>query len=374
MSIRVLHIYSHYHPDTFGGGEQLINQIAKGTARIGVTPTVMTLTHESGPAQLMVDGHVVHRCKIDLSIASNRFSWGALAKLRTLAAQADLLHFYYPWPYGDLLELLSGNGKPYVVSQLSDIVKQRLALRALYAPLEWMFMRRASAIVATSPNYAATSPLLARWPQKVRVIPIGLDPAGYPASEPARLEQWRARIGGPFLLFVGVMRYYKGLQFLLEALRGTDIRVALVGAGPQEPELRAQAQALGLDRVFFLGRLSEADKRALFELSRAFVFPSHLRAESFGISLLEAALYGKPMVSCEIGTGTSFVNAHRQTGLVVPPADVEALREAMLLLWRDERLCAQWGAAARQRFEDVFAADTMAHSYLKLYQAILSKQ
>lgn len=372
MSIKVLHVYSHYHPDTFGGGEQLINQIAKGTARLGVEPTVMTLSHDPEPACVLVDGHEVHRCRIDLAIASNRFSWSALAKLRSLAAKSDLLHFYYPWPYGDLLELLSGVKKPYVVSQLSDIVKQRSLLRAVYAPLEWAFMRRAAALVATSPNYAATSPLLARWREKVRIIPIGLDPAGYPPSDPALLEHWRHRLGGPFILFVGVLRYYKGLQFLLEAVAGTGIRVALVGAGPQEDELRAQATALKLDNVHFLGRLPEADKRALLELSRVFVFPSHLRAESFGISLLEGALYGKPMISCEIGTGTSFVNVDGQTGIVVPPADAVALRNALLALWGDDARRARFGAGARQRYESVFTAQAMSNAYMQLYQSVLS--
>jgi len=62
------------------------------------------------------------------------------------------------------------------------------------------------------------------------------------------------------------------------------------------------------------------------------VFPSYLRSEAFGISLLEDAMYGKPMISREIGTGTTYINIGGETGLVVPPSDSMALRQAMSYL------------------------------------------
>ena len=71
----------------------------------------------------------------------------------------------------------------------------------------------------------------------------------------------------------------------------------------------------------------------MFELCFAVLFPSHLRSEAFGISLLEGAMYGKPLISSEIGTGTTYINIDKETGLVVPPSDPIALREAMDFLW-----------------------------------------
>src|SRR5690606_23534758 len=86
---------------------------------------------------------------------------------------------------------------------------------------------------------------------------------------------------------------------------------------------------LGVHNIHFLGQLSEEDKTVLLMLCYAFVFPSHLRSEAFGLSLLEAAMFGKPMISCEIGTGTSYINYMNNTGYVVPPADSLALANAM---------------------------------------------
>jgi rhamnosyl/mannosyltransferase len=232
------------------------------------------------------------------------------------------------------------------------------------------FLRSVDRIVATSPDYLETSPRLEHHREKCDVIPIGLDQQSYPSSSPSRLAAWRERFGTQFFLFVGVLRYYKGLHNLLEAAAGTRYPVVIVGDGPLGAELREEARRLGLTNVHFLGALSDEDKIALLTLCRAFIFPSHLRAEAFGISLLEAAMHGKPLISCEIGTGTSYINQHGQTGLVVAPDDPVALRRAMKTLWDDAALCAAFGAQAAARYAALFTANQMAVRYLQVYQSL----
>jgi glycosyltransferase involved in cell wall biosynthesis len=124
----------------------------------------------------------------------------------------------------------------------------------------------------------------------------------------------------------------------------------------------------------FVGSLPDEDKNALLMLCEAFVFPSHQRSESFGISLLEAAMYGKPMISCEMGTGTTFINIANETGLVVAPRDSNALAVAMETLWNDRELAKQMGLRAVQRFESMFTAPTMVKAYADLYQDVLRKR
>ena len=110
----------------------------------------------------------------------------------------------------------------------------------------------------------------------------------------------------------------------------------------------------------------------LLALCRAFVFPSHLRSEAFGVALLEAARAGRPMISCEIGSGTSYVNRDGETGIVVAPRDAPALARAMAQLVGDEALAKAMGAAARERYETLFGADAMADAYLDLYRELLA--
>jgi rhamnosyl/mannosyltransferase len=249
------------------------------------------------------------------------------------------------------------------VTYHSDIVRQRLLL-SLYAPLRDRFLRDVDLIVATSRNYVNSSDVLGRFADKTSVIPIGI-PDIAPA-ETALVSRWRKRVKQDFFLFVGALRYYKGLEYLMRAARESGARVIVVGAGSSVEWAR-----LGGPTVTFVGSVSDADKAALLELSRAFVFPSHLRSEAFGIALLEAARAGRALISCEIGTGTSFINRDGATGFVIPPADSKALAEAMQILANepDRALC--MGQKARQRYEMLFRAETMAKTYFETYQRLI---
>lgn len=86
--------------------------------------------------------------------------------------------------------------------------------------------------------------------------------------------------------------------------------------------------------------------------------------------LIEAAMFGKPMICCEIGTGTSYVNAHGETGLVVPPGDPRALAEAINLLLSDSSLARAMGRAARARFEQYFSGGVLGRSYAELFRQL----
>lgn len=367
--MRVLHCFKTYWPDTFGGVERTIHAIASGCRPYGIESDVLSLSPNPAVEPLDFDGHRVFQVKLDFVVASTGFSRAAFGRFRDLSRQADIIHYHFPWPFMDLLDLVTPHHKPVVVTYHSDIVKQRSLLR-IYGPLMRRFLGRADRIVATSPNYLATSPVLARYSDKVDVIPLGLDEADYPAPDAQRVAYWNARFPAGFFLFVGVLRYYKGLHVLLDAAGRTGLPVVVVGGGGLQQELEARAQKEGLSQVHVLGSLPDDDKVALLSLCRAFVFPSHLRSEAFGLSLVEAAMAGKPMVSCEIGTGTSFVNIDGQTGWTVPPEDADRLGQALRSLWENPAEAVRLGQAARLRYEALFTAQRMAASYEKLYRTL----
>lgn len=370
--MKIFHFFKTYLPDTIGGIEYVINQIAQSTAPHGFDTDVLTLTPGKDTATLDLDGHTIHRSRINFNIASMPFSFAAIAKFRQLASDADLIHYHYPYPFADMLHFLSGHKKPALVTYHSDIIKQKKMLK-LYAPLQQRFLKSVDHLVATSPNYLATSKTLAQFKDKTSIIPIGLDQQRYPKISDDKNEYWRARFGSRFFLFVGVLRYYKGLHILIEAMRQSEFPVIVGGDGPMMGALKKQAAALGVDNIHFVGHLDERDKMALLELCTGFVFPSHLRSEAYGISLLEAAMYGKPLISCEIGTGTSYVNIDGETGIEVPPNNPAALREAMERLWSDKALATDMGKNAQKRYQTLFTADQMGKSYAALYHQLLAQ-
>lgn len=369
--MRVLHLFKTAFPDTTGGIEQVIHQIARGSGKHGIETDVLSLAAETKTSTTGSHGYRLHRAKRDFQIASTGFSLSAFSRFRQLARQADVIHYHFPWPFMDLLHFSGQTKKPCLATYHSDIIRQQFLLK-LYRPLMTRFMGNVDRIVATSPNYLSTSTVLQKYAAKVNVIPIGMDKTAYPVPSPERLRHWREKLGERFFLFIGVLRYYKGLHILLDAAKDSGIPIAVVGAGPMESELRSKAARLQLQNIHFFGHLPEEDKVALLTLCYAVVFPSHLRSEAFGISLLEGAMYGKPMISCEIGTGTTYVNIANETGLVVPPSDPAALRSAMRQLLENPAMAAEMGQRAEERYRAYFTAEQMVERYATLYRELVS--
>ena len=174
-----------------------------------------------------------------------------------------------------------------------------------------------------------------------------------------------------FFLFVGAQRYYKGLKVALKAIEDTNIKLIFAGTRAADKELSKYAKSKSITNIKFLGKVSKEDKCALLSACYAFIFPSNLRTEAFGIALLEAAYFGNPLISCEIGTGTSFVNKHNETGLVVKPGCPKDLRDAMLKLLDNKELAIKMGGNAKKRAENLFTAEKQSKSYFKIYSEIL---
>ena len=368
--MKVLHVYRTYFPDTQGGAEEVVRQICRNTKPLGVESRVFYPSSTPDPRVLETEEGQVIRVKKHFEIASCGFCLTGLAEFKEQVLWADIVHYHFPWPFGDLMHLLTSVNKPSVVTYHSDVVRQK-ALDRIYQPIRSSFFRSVHKVIATSQNYANSSELLRQMPDKLEIIPLGLDESTLPKVEDTFVTEVEAKFGRNFMLFIGVMRYYKGLHFLLDALKGQKFQAVLVGSGPEEKNLRKQANDLNLSNVSFPGYVCDRTKIALLKLSRAFVLPSHLRSEAFGVSLLEAASMGKPMITTELGTGTSFVNRHEQTGLVVPPEDTQALSESMNRLDKDPCLADKYGQRARARFEEKFTGESMAKAYINVYQEIL---
>jgi glycosyltransferase involved in cell wall biosynthesis len=370
--VKVLHFYKTYLPDTIGGIENVINHIARGTASLGVTTEVLTLSSTMVDRVVEVDGHLVHRCRSNFEIASTPFSLSAFLRFRQLAQNADIIHYHFPYPFSDILHFVTRINKPTLITYHSDIIQQKHLLK-IYKPLMNKFLSSVDQIVATSPNYLKTSEVLQQFKHKVSVIPIGLDKSYYRAAESKKINYWRDRFGSKFFLFVGVLRYYKGLHILIEAACNSEYPIVIVGAGPIESELKEHAAKLGVSNIHFVGHISYEDKAALLELCYAIVFPSYLRSEAFGVSLLEGAMYGKPMISSEIGTGTCYVNINKESGIVVAPSDPAGFRQAMDYLWENPLVAATMGRRAEARYWKMFTGRQMAEAYVELYKELLGE-
>jgi len=285
------------------------------------------------------------------------------------SAAADVVHLHHPNPLGDLA-VLAGPRRPLVITQHSDVVRQR-ALWPLYGPLVRAAVARARFVAIGSAQLLATSRELRGFEAKARIIPFGIDPDRFErtpavAGRAAALRQ--AWGGGPIVLAVGRMVGYKGFDVLLRAARRLPATVVLVGSGPDEAALRAAAGP----NVVFAGRVSDEDLPACYYAADIFCLPSVTIAEAFGMVLLEAMACGVPLVTTTLPTGVSAVNRDGTTGLVVPPGDAGALAEALAALLGDAARRAALGRAGRRVLEEEYTAALMGERYLSLYREALA--
>lgn len=284
---------------------------------------------------------------------------GLIARLWR-ARDFDIIQISLQNPMAVAAYLLARPRGALVLWYQHDIVRQKF-LGALIQPFLLALLRRADAIVVASPGYAAGSALLRGFKEKVTVIPLGIDEAAlqYPAA-PRR---------GPLVLFIGRLVYYKGLPYLIEAMRGLDATLLIVGSGPLEVELKASAP----ENVVFENVAASDSVGPYIHACDMLVLPSTERTEAFGLALVEAMACGKPVITTELGTGTSFICQHGMTGLVVPPRNAAALREAVKSLLDDPERARRMGAAGRRRFEEKFSSRMMARSFAELYGRLLSR-
>lgn len=306
--------------------------------------------------------------------------WGHIASqplcpsLPRLLAEhrADILHLHEPNPMATIATLAANPHARVIISFHSEVIRQRV-LRRFYRPFLERLLRRADRIIVATPRHL-DSPSLRPYREKCVLIPFGIDVARFHPTEElrARAEALRARWGSPLILFVGRLVYYKGVEHAIAAMMRTPARLLIIGRGPRERRLRRRVRALGLeDRVIFLGEIAHDQLPAYYQACEFLVLPSTCESETFGIVQLEAMASGKPVISTRLPTGVSWVNRHGVTGLLVPPADAEALADAMNRLLEDDALRRRMGEAARRYAHARFTRQRMARRILSLYEDVL---
>jgi rhamnosyl/mannosyltransferase len=369
--MKVLYVYKDYYP-VVGGIENHIRLLCQGLkAHPHVEPTVLVTSRTGKTVIEEIDGVRVIKAARLATISSAPVSLSLFAWLHRL--EADVTHLHFPYPVGELAYLWAGRSRRLVITYHSDIVRQKYLLR-VYEPFLRHLLARADVITVSSPNYIQSSPYLRPLAGKCVVIPHGTDLSRFVATQAVqrRAAEIRQHYAAPLLLFVGLLRYYKGLSFLIEAMPQIAAKLLIVGQGPQGEEWQTLTRRLGLDdKVAFLGRVSEEELIALYHAGDVFVLPSIHRSESWGAVQIEAMSCGKPVVCTELGTGTSFVNVDGVTGRVVPPRDAAALATAINALLGDEAMRRAMGARARERAQQEFSLETMVERVLAVYGEVL---
>jgi len=365
--MKVLHLYKDYYP-VVGGMENHIRILAEGAVKRGVEVTVLVTSRTNKTQVQELNGVKLIKAGRITTVASTPLSFSLFRWVRRIGP--DITHLHFPYPWGEMAHLLLGRSHRTVVTYQSDIVRQRTLLK-LYRPFIGRVLARADRVIATSPQYIRTSPYLSQVADKCVVIPLAVDLEHFQRARREEVRRLRGKYGPPLLLFVGILRYYKGLEYLIRAMRHVNARLLVVGSGPMAEEWQHLTVKLGLaDKVFFVGQHVE-DLPAYYQACDLLVLPSSHRSEAFGMVQVEAMACGKPVICTELGTGTSYVNVDGETGLVVPARDADALAQAINRLLTDKDLRREMGEKGRGRAMQEFSHEMMIDRVLALYESLL---
>ncbi len=286
----------------------------------------------------------------------------------------DILHIHEPFPLSDLSVLfnkkIKKNFSKIVVSWHSDIIRQKWSL-VFYGRYIFRFLEIVDKIIVSNPALIKNSDFLKTFSKKCEVIPIGINLDWANSSDKNIIKK-----DVPIILSVGRLVYYKGFEYLIEAMKNINgAKLIIVGSGPLKNKLRKQIISNNLtNKVEIIPEVDRETLNSLFKACDLFVLPSIRKSETFGIVQIEAMACGKPVVCTEIGTGTTFINQHGVTGLVVPPEDSKALSNAINTILNDESLRKFLSENAKHRALTEFNDQKMVARVYDLYKSLFEKE
>jgi len=352
--VRVLHV----DPERgWGGGEVQVAALLDALARRGHCSTLAAPL--GSPLAKVAEGLGIR--VVPLAVA-NALDVVAAGRLRRLVPGHDVVHFHTARAHA-LAPACRGLGARLIVTR-------RMDYRPRGGPYaRWLYSRVVDAVIAISERIRDTLRTLGVPAERIRLVPSGVDadrllpPRG--AREALRAG-WGIGAREVVVLAMGALVRRKGHDLLLAAASRCEprvpLRVVLCGEGPERSRLARQAAALQPPAILAGFR---QDVAACLAAADIVAMPS--RHEGLGVAALEAMAAAKPVVAARVG-GLAEVVRHGETGLVVPPDDVDALAGALTSLVADGTLRERLGSAGRSRVVARYSVSRMAAGTIACYQ------
>ncbi len=370
QKIRVLQVGKFYYPYR-GGMETYLLDLCQGL-KDRVDLRVLVSNSGRRTVRETVDGVDVIRAGSWGRAFSTSFSPSFSRLIKEY--RGDIITVHHPNPLATISYLAANPGGHLTVVYHSDIIKQKLT-EMIFRPILLKFMRRVEKISVTSPRYIDGSAILTRFREKCVVIPIGIDLSKYDETPDTarRVEEIRQIHGERIVLFIGRMTLYKGIEYLVKAMDGVDGKLLAIGKGDRFEAMKMMVATHHLeDKICLMNEVSRDDLLAYLRACSVFCLPSISRNEAFGIVQLEAMASSRPVISSRLDTGITYSNIDGETGLVVPPRDAVALRDAINRLLDDQDLNAEMGRKGRLRVENEFTKEKMADRTFQMYKNLAS--
>ncbi|MBX0329564.1 glycosyltransferase family 4 protein [Oscillochloris sp. ZM17-4] len=391
--MHVLQLSWEFPPHVVGGMGRHVAELAPALAEAGLRVSVVTPQLRGGPSvERLAPGlsvyrvplspapgvdfpHYVAQCSRDLERAA--------MGIATSVGRVDLIHAH-DWLTAEAAGRLKhlwrtpliatihaterGRGQGHISGRASQQINDQ----------EWLLTYEAWRVIVCSQFMRGQVIDYFQTPaDKIDVVTngIALDPD--PFAGPADRQAFRRRFAADdegLVFYVGRIVYEKGLQVLLEAwpqIAPANARLLIAGTGGYLDALQGQAEAAGLNgRVRFAGFLSDDERDKIYRVADVAVFPSIY--EPFGMVALEASAASCPLVVSDAG-GLAEVVRHRETGLIAPAGDADALAAAVLECLRCPDQARARAGAALAEVRRRYTWDRIAATTITTYTRILAE-
>lgn len=402
MALRILHVLDHSIPMhsgyTFRTAAILREQRALGWETFHLSSPKHTAP---GPDEEDVDGLHFFRTRWHGSGASAWPGVGEIALMRALErrldeivakVRPDILHAHSPVLNAlPAIRVARRRGLPVVYEIRAfwedaavdhGTTHEGSARYRITRGLESRAMRRAGHVTTICEGLRGDIVERGIPAEKVTVIPNAVDTATFTYRRP-RDEELRRELGlegATVLGFVGSYYAYEGLDLLIDAIPGIaqarpDVRVLLVGGGPQESALKARAQSLGISgKVLFVGRVPHADVQRYYSLVDVLAYPRlamRLTELVTPLKPLEAMAQGHLLVASDVGGHRELIR-DGETGALFRAGSVEALTAAVLRLLAEPEIWDRMRASGRHFVESERNWRNSVLCYQPIYDRLVS--
>ena len=356
------------YPPEIGGVEVVAKEIAEFVRKLGYKSRVITFSLDRETKEEEVNGVEVLRCGTFFRKDPIRLSLSFKSAYQAFSNESEIEIFHVPSGLPEFICKKKCESIKRVVLYHADTVSRGIIGNLYVKHALIPMLDSADVIVATSPKMFETSKVLKQFRYKGRVIPLFVDTEHFrPSGDVFDYSHQFNSQGKRLVLYVGRFGRYKGLDHLLRAmsLMEDQYHLVLVGDGPEKNSLSSLISELNLNnRVAILPHVEYSKLPEIYRSADVFVLPSTDRGEAFGLVALEAMACGVPVITTQLGTGTTFHNQHGITGYHVPPRDEKALAIAIIQCVR-ENLKEKNSRLIRQRAEE-FSIDKFRNSWEEL--------
>tara|TARA_R110001632_G_scaffold232191_2_gene372408 strand:- start:617 stop:1777 length:1161 start_codon:yes stop_codon:yes gene_type:complete len=362
--LKILQVNKYYNPD-IGGVETVVRQYAEALAMDhDVTVLCVKKFFSFSTNSEMQNKINIIRSSSFGTYFSMPVSLSFFVIFLRIYKKFDIIHFHEPFPLASLLSLFIGKRSKIIITWHSDIVKQKL-LKSTVEIFQRKLCGKAKVILATSPNLLKYSSVINSFREKVDILPLSI-----PIDKRVSVDDEN------YILYLGRLSYYKGMNVLLEAYTKARTNMDLVIVGDGEEQIVKQISNYSNTtnkKVRFINKfVSEEEKNEYFKKCSFFVLPSIEASEAFAIIQLEAMIQGKAVINTNLPTGVPFVSVNNQTGLTVTVNNVDELSQAIDKLALDNQLRKQLGINGHNRVKSNFSNDIIIEKLKMKYSSIIN--